>query len=88
MATVEQITAIIEAVMKGAGVGGKPGGGKHTKNLDERHFRRMVVFQGEDRDWRDWSFQFRAALRGAERDFLEVLKWIEMAPLIPRLTIS
>ena len=39
----------------------------------------MTVFQGEDRGWRDWSFQFRAALRGAERELLEVLKWIEMA---------
>ena len=48
--------------------------------LDEHHFRRMVVFQGEDRGWRDWSFQFRAALRGAEREFLVVvLKWVETA---------
>ena len=81
MATVEQITAIIEAVMRSARGGGNlGGGGRRTKTLDERHFRRMAVFQGDDRSWRDWSFQFRAALRGADRDLLEVLKWVEMAP--------
>ena len=77
MATIEQIIAIVEAVLRGAG-GGRGGGGPR-KVLDERHFRRMATFGGDDRQWRDWSFQFRAALRGANKDFADVLVWIESA---------
>ena len=78
MATIEQITAIVEAVLCGAG-GGRGGGGPR-KVLDERHFRRMATFGGEGRQWREWSFQLRAALRGASKDVADVISWIETVP--------
>jgi hypothetical protein len=41
----------------------------------------MAAFRGDDRQWRDWSFQLRAALRGASKDGAEVISWIETAPV-------
>ncbi len=48
--------------------------------MDEQHFRRMTVFSGDDCALRDWSFQLRAAIRGAEKGVLDVTSWVELAP--------
>ncbi len=55
MATIEQITAIVQAVMHGA-AGGRGGNGPR-KVIDEMHFRRMTTFGGDDRQRRDRRFQ-------------------------------
>ena len=83
MATVEQIAAIVEAVLtarggRADGGGGERGGSKRA--LDQRNFRRIQTFTGGEAAWKDWAFQFRAALRGADRDMAAILDWVERAP--------
>ena len=75
MAAIEQITAIVEEMLRGAG-GGRGGGGRRNV-LD--HFLRMPTFGSDVRQWRDWNFQLRATLRGASKDVADVLAWIESA---------
>ncbi len=81
MATVEQIAAIVEAILKSTGGGGM-GGGRERRNwtMDERHSRRMTVLSGDDHACRDWSFQLRPAIRGTERGVFGVISWVELAP--------
>jgi hypothetical protein len=78
MATVEQIAAIVEAVMA-AKTTGTATTSRTRKTLDERQFRRLTQFSGGEVAWKDWAFQFRAALRGADRNVAEVIDWIERA---------
>ncbi len=81
MATVEQITAIVEAIL-GARAGGRgddPSSARHRKTLDERQFRRLTQFNGGEVDWKDWAFQFRAATRACDRGVMEVIEWVEKA---------
>ena len=69
----EQIQELIAAAVKGAlegynggkgGGGGSGGGGKTC--LDERHFRRVKVFEGDAKSWKDWVFQFKTQVRSAD----------------------
>ena len=45
--------------------------------LDEKFFRRVEKFGGGEKDWKDWCFQFKAAVRGASRVGIEIMRWVE-----------
>ena len=61
--TPADINAIIELAVKSARAEGKAGGkGGGSDRLDERYFRRVEKFTGEERGWREWSFSFRTAV--------------------------
>jgi hypothetical protein len=79
MATAEDIAAVVAAVMKEMQKSGMVhgGGGGNRKRLDERHFRRVDKFSGDEKAWRDWHFQMRAAIRGADRQAAEILEYVE-----------
>ena len=47
-----------------------------VKNLDERHFRKIHQFGGSN--WRDFSFQFKAATRSSSEDAYRIICWAEM----------
>ena len=81
MATVEQIAAIVAAVMNARAGGARDDApaARARKTLDERQFRRLNQFSGGEANWKDWAFQFRAATRAADRGVSEVLEWIERA---------
>ena len=71
----EQITAMIEAAIKGALSAEKTKPEIHS--LDERHFRRIEKFNGEMGKWREWSFQPKTAMGAVNRDVREVLDRIQ-----------
>ena len=78
MATVEQIAAIVQAVLAQHGGGG--GGPRAPRRiLDERQFRRVEKFAGTESTWKDWCFQLKAAIRGVSRETLELMSWVERA---------
>mgnify|MGYP002810697717 CR=1 FL=1 len=35
--------------------------------VDERHFRRGNVFEGNEMQWTDWVFQFKTQVRSADQ---------------------
>ena len=51
---------------KGGGGGGGGGNGGHKSRLDERHFRRVKVFEGNELAWEDWVIQFKTQVRSAD----------------------
>ena len=55
------------------------GGGRPRKYFDERAFRRIDKLAGVDREWKDWSFQIKSALRGTNKLSAEIANWIERA---------
>ena len=79
--SVQDVAAIVAAVLrelgKGGGKGGGHGGGRRT--LDEKYFRRMDQFSGDATRWKDWNFQFKAAVRSASRTALDAMTWTERA---------
>jgi hypothetical protein len=77
MATPEDIAKIVAAVIREMEKGGGGRGGGGRKRLDERHFRRIEKFTGDEKCWRDWHFQMRAAVRGADRQAAEILEMVE-----------
>ena len=57
---------------------GRTGGtGQSRRSLDERYFRRLLPFEGVNQSWKDWSFQFKAAVKVASKDVAEIIDWIE-----------
>jgi hypothetical protein len=50
------------------------------KKLDERNYRRIDKFTGEERHWKEWHFQFKAATRSADRHTADILDWVERYP--------
>jgi hypothetical protein len=81
MATAEDIAKIVTAVLKEMNVQGHvtSAGAKHgeRRKLDERFFRRMDKFSGDEKAWKDWSFQLKAAVRGADKLAAEVMSYVE-----------
>ncbi len=72
MATVDAfLPAIVDAVLRAQAEGGRHES-RNSRTIDERQFRRMQPFNGHDKEWRDWSFHFRAALREDDLGILEV----------------
>jgi len=43
--------------------------------VDEKHYRKLVVFGGEH--WKDWSFQFRSSTRASSGEAYDILNWAE-----------
>ena len=68
----EQVTAMIEAAIKGA-----LAKNRDNSHLDERHFRRVEKFGGEPSKWREWAFQFKTAVGGANAGVRDVLDQIQ-----------
>jgi hypothetical protein len=78
MATADDIARIVAAVIKEIGqqgAGATQGGSR--RKLDERHFRRIEKFAGDDKSWKEWNFQMKAAVRGADRLASEMMDFVE-----------
>merc|ERR1712131_379414 len=52
-------------------------GGGARGDLRDRLCREMGSFKGEESEWQDWSLKFRAAVKEANLDIFEGLKWAE-----------
>jgi hypothetical protein len=79
MATAEDIARIVSAVMTELEkVKMKTGGGK--KKLDERYFRRIDKFLGDEKTWKEWHFQMKAAVRSTDKNTADILDWVEKNP--------
>ena len=50
---------------------------KKSRRLEEKHFRRVKVFNGKSANWREWAFQVRVALKAADGDAHKALEWTE-----------
>ena len=72
---VQLVAAVVEQTRRGDGCGRTLG----RRILDEKLFRRVDKFSGSDQAWQDWSFKFRAVVRGASGDALAVMSWAEKA---------
>ena len=80
MASAEDIAAIVAAVLREMKKdGGGNAGGQGRRVIDERNFRRVDKFGGDEKGWKDWSFQVKAALRGTSKIAAEVINWVERA---------
>ena len=80
----ENINRLVEAqaaatAAKGEGKGGHGGHGGQggIGRLDERYFRRLEKYSGEERAWRGWSFSFRSAAGMGSTKVRQVLEEIE-----------
>jgi len=48
---------------------------QRRSTVDEKHYRKLVVFGGEH--WKDWSFQFRSSTRASSGEAYDILNWAE-----------
>ena len=81
VASVEQIAVIVAAVLAQTGGRADAAQGRQQRRvLDERQFRRLDKFAGQESAWRDRSFQLRAGIRGASKETLEAMNWVERVP--------
>ena len=77
--TPEQINAIVEtavrAALHAAGHGAQPEDDRraHAGRIDERYFRRVEKYGGEEKGWKEWSFSFKAAVGMANPKVQKVL---------------
>jgi hypothetical protein len=75
MATADDIARIVSVVMTELEkVKNKPG---MKKNMDERYFRRIEKFNGDEKMWKEWHFQMRAAVRSTDKDTADILDYVE-----------
>jgi hypothetical protein len=79
MATEEDIAKIVAAVLKEM-ERSKVKTGNSKKKLDERYFRRIEKFAGDEKIWKEWHFQLKAAIRSTDRHTADVIDWIEKNP--------
>ena len=70
------ITQIVASTIQGL-QGGREGGGiqREKNHIDEKFFRKIPTFSGEN--WRDWSFQVKAATKSSSKDAGKLLDWAE-----------
>ena len=73
------IAAAVQAALQSRGPQDDLGDRPSRRSLDERFFRRVKAFSGGEAEWKDWAFQFRAAIRGANRAAARILEWVERA---------
>jgi hypothetical protein len=79
----EQMQAML-AFFSGQGKGGKGGGrGGHdqqegqSRDLDERKFREVGRFNGEEDKWKEWSMKFKGITKEIDPELFSMLKWSE-----------
>ncbi len=51
--------------------------GKAGRGIDERAFKRMKEFDGNEVEWKDWAFQFQAAMRSTNRGVDKWMRWVQ-----------
>ena len=49
----------------------------HVKELDERCFRELWKFEGQDDHWKEWSLKFRAKIKELNMTLFNDLTWAE-----------
>ena len=49
----------------------------HIKELDERNFRELGKFEGQDDHWKEWSLKFRAKIKELNMTLFNDLTWAE-----------
>ena len=49
----------------------------HIKELDERSFRELGKFEGQDDHWKEWSLKFRANIKELNMTLFNELTWAE-----------
>jgi hypothetical protein len=79
MATAEDIATVVAAVLQQLEMK-RPetvGGGGGRRALDERHFRRVDKFDGTEKQWKDWCFQLKAAVRATDRTVMKIMEHVE-----------
>ena len=73
--TPDEISQLVEAAVSGAvgavlqATGGTLGGASKNKNkrvLEPKGVSRLDAYTGKDGTWREWSFQFRVAIKAME----------------------
>ena len=68
------ISQIVATTIHGLQADG--GGGNREKcHVDEKFFRKITTFAGEN--WRDWSFQVKAAAKSSSKEAGKLLDWAE-----------
>lgn len=90
MATIEQVTVLlrqnaefmqnmqnqqIEAMKQMLAQMSKSSGGGPPRDLRERQFRELGGFNGDEQNWKEWVLKFTAAVKEANPDIYEELKW-------------
>ena len=45
--------------------------------LNEKYFRRVDKFSGNDGDWKEWSLTFKSAVKTASSKVHDLIKWAE-----------
>ena len=71
---VAQVAAIVAQTMTQLQTQNAPvGHDKRVPHVDDRHFRKSFVFGGDY--WKDWSFQFRSAMRASNPKAYGMLTW-------------
>ena len=70
------ISQIVATTIHGLQAGRDGGGGNREKcHVDEKFFRKIPTFDGEN--WRDWSFQAKAAAKSSSKEADKLLDWAE-----------
>ena len=70
------ISQIVATTIHGLQAGRDGGGGNRQKcHVDEKFFRKISTFAGEN--WRDWSFQVKAAAKSSSKEAGKLLDWAE-----------
>ena len=49
----------------------------HVKELDERSFRELGKFEGQDDHWKEWSLKFRARIKELNMTLFNDLTWAD-----------
>jgi hypothetical protein len=80
MATAEDIAMVVAAVLQKLEEQKVFNGGGQSKGkrlLDERNFRRIDKYDGNEKGWKDWCFQFKAAMRATDKFAVNVMEYVE-----------
>jgi hypothetical protein len=78
MASAEEIAKFVASVLEKLGdwrldFGDGSGAPTTGRILDERHFRRVDRFVGNEKHWKDLCFQLKTAMRATEKTVTKVM---------------
>jgi hypothetical protein len=45
--------------------------------FDEKYFRRVHTYKGNEEGWKSWCFQFKIAVRAASPEAVKIMEWYE-----------